>query len=449
MLSQQDNEILTRVGPGTLMGNLLRRYWMPALLSLELPEPDCPPVRVRLLARTSSPSATPPAASGCSRNACPHRGASMFFGRNEEDGLRCVYHGWKFDIDRRLRRHAVRAGRIATSRTRCALPRYPTHESDGLVWAYMGPPETMQPFRDLGFDAVASSGPPRSVLSECNWVQALEGNLDTSHISYLHRNLPTLAAWRRRHGPARRTRPTSMSTFIRAHDRAPRVEVQDTWYGFRYAGIRTTPAGYTHVRMTEFILPFTTRVAQIPLSNNFGLGSMVPIDDYNCWRGAIVPGGPRAEQAGMSDNKVPKGGVAPRTQNATNDFLIDREKQKTFSYTGIVGINQQDMAVTESMGAIYQRHQEHLGTTDRAIIKLRRMLIDAAKNLAKGIEPPTADPALPLEKVRSAERIITTRRGLARPGYRQGPALQGDGAGCYTRRQQLVRGQVLHRDECS
>ncbi len=113
-----------------------------------------------------------------------------------------------------------------------------------------------------------------------------------------------------------------------------------------------------------------------------------------------------AAQAGLNHNEVPKGGIAPRTQNAANDFLIDREKQKTFSYTGILGINQQDMAVTESMGAIYDRGHEHLGTTDRAIIQMRKSLIKAAKDLAKGIEPPTADMSLPLEEIRSAERII-------------------------------------------
>jgi phthalate 4,5-dioxygenase len=404
MLSQQDNEILTRVGPGTLMGTLLRRYWMPALLSLEVPEPDSPPVRVRILAEDLVAFRDSSGRVGLFTNSCPHRGASMFFGRNEEDGLRCVYHGWKFDVTGACVDMPSEPAE-SNFKNKVRTTAYPTHEWNGYVWAYMGPPETMQPFREPAPSTPREQWPTARVLSECNWVQALEGNIDTSHISYLHRNLEHFDL-----APDDTDRPgvpsNEMSTFIRAHDRAPRVEVQETWYGFRYAGIRTTPAGYTHIRMTEFILPFTTRVAQIPLSNNFSLGSMVPIDDYNCWRGAIVPGGPRAEQAGISDNNVPKGGVAPRTQNAANDFLIDREKQKTFSYTGIVGINQQDMAVTESMGAIYQRHQEHLGTTDRAIIKLRRMLIDAAKNLAKGIEPPTADTSLPLEKIRSAERII-------------------------------------------
>ena len=402
MLSNQDNEILTRVGPGTLMGNLLRRYWIPALLSMEVPVPDSPPVRVRILCEDLVAFRDSNGTAGLFTQACPHRGASLFFGRNEESGLRCVYHGWKFDhtgacID------MPSEPAESNFKNKVRVSAYPTHEWNGYVWAYMGPPETMKPFREPAPSIPQEQWPTARVLSECNWVQALEGNIDTSHISYLHRNLEHFGL-----EPDETDRPgipsNEMSTFIRGHDRAPRVEVQETWYGFRYAGLRRTPAGYTHVRMTEYILPFTTRVATIPVSKTVGFGSMVPIDDYTCWRGT-ANGGLRGAAAG-GEGVVPKGGIAPRTQNQANDFLIDREKQRDFSYTGILGINQQDMAVTESMGSIYDRGHEHLGTTDRAIIQMRKTLLKAAKDLAKGIEPPTADTSLPLENIRSAERII-------------------------------------------
>ncbi|HLF78096.1 MAG TPA: Rieske 2Fe-2S domain-containing protein [Dehalococcoidia bacterium] len=402
MLNATDNEILTRVGPGTLMGNLLRRYWIPALLSMEVPVPDSPPVRVRILCEDLVAFRDTNGDVGLFTQACPHRGASMFFGRNEEGGLRCVYHGWKFD---KTGACVDMPSEPAESnfKNKVRTTAYPTHEWNGYVWAYMGPPETMKSFREPAPSIPREMWPTARVLSECNWVQALEGNIDTSHISYLHRNLEHFSL-----APDETDRPgvpsNEMSTFIRAYDRAPSVEVQETWYGFRYAGIRQTPAGYKHVRMTEFIMPFTTRVATIPVSSTVSFGSMVPIDDYNCWRGT-ANGGLRGAAAG-GDGVVPKGGIAPRTQNQANDFLIDREKQRNFSYTGILGINQQDMAVTESMGAIYDRGHEHLGTTDRAIITLRKMLIKAARDLANGIEPPTADMSLPLEQIRSAERII-------------------------------------------
>jgi hypothetical protein len=294
---------------------------------------------------------------------------------------------------------------------------YPTHEWNGYVWAYMGPADKMYPFREPAPSLPREQWPTSRVLSECNWVQALEGNIDTSHISYLHRNLEHYSL-----SPDETDRPgipsNEMSTFIRARDRAPRVEVQETWYGFRYAGLRTTPNGYTHVRMTEVILPWTTRVATLPLSNTLGFGSMVPRDDYTCWRGAG-----RQTVAVTGRQESPKGGIEPMEQNQRNDFLIDREKQRTFSYTGIVGINQQDMAVTESMGAIYQRDNEHLGTTDGAIIKMRRMLIRAAKDLADGIEPKTADTSLPFEKIHSAERILAPGEDWRKLGTDEDPMM--------------------------
>ena len=420
MLSSEDNQILTRVGPGTLMGTLLRRYWMPALLSLEVPQPDSPPVRVRILAEDLVAFRDTAGRVGLFVQSCPHRGASLFFGRNEDEGLRCVYHGWKFDTSGACVDMPSEPAE-SNFKNKVRVTAYPTHEWNGYVWAYMGPPETMKPFREPSPSIPREQWPTARVLSECNWVQALEGNIDTSHISYLHRNLEQFHL-----EPDDTDRPgvpsNEMSTFIRSFDRAPRVEVQDTWYGFRYAGLRRTPAGYTHVRMTEVILPFTTRVATIPVSNTFGFGSMVPIDDYNCWRGT-ANGGVRGGPAG-GDGVVPKGGIAPRTQNQANDFLLDREKQKTFSYTGILGINQQDMAVTESMGPIYDRSHEHLGTTDQAIIRLRRKLIAAAKDLARGIEPPTADTSLPLEKIRSAERIILPTEDWRKLGTEEDPVVQ-------------------------
>jgi phthalate 4,5-dioxygenase len=405
MLSNEDNEILTRVGPGTMMGNLLRRFWVPAFLSLEVPEPDCPPVRVKILSEDLVGFRTTSGKTGLVTQSCPHRGASVFFGRNEEEGLRCVYHGWKFDVTGRCVEMPSEPAE-SNFKDKVRIRAYPTHEWNGYVWAFMGPPEKMYPFRELGQAQPREQWPTGRVLSECNWVQALEGNIDTSHISYLHRNLDQLHM-----DPDETDRPgvpsDTFSYFIRGYDRAPQVDVEDTWYGFRYAGIRRTPNGHEHVRMTEYILPWTTRVANLPLSNGFSFASMVPRDDYTCWRGAV--GGGRRRPGTAPDPEVETvqtGGIALRPQNKANDFLLDREKQKTFSYSGILGTGQQDMAVTESMGEIYDRNHEHLGTSDRAIIMMRRKLIKAAKDLVQGIEPPTADTSLPFENILSAERII-------------------------------------------
>src|SRR6266566_1472207 len=284
MLSLDDNEVLCRVGPGTPMGNLMREYWIPALPASEFPSPDSPPRRMRLLGENLVMFRDSKGDVGCFVEACPHRGASLFFGRNEEAGLRCVYHGWKFDTTGQCIDMPSEPAE-SNFKSKIRVTAYPTHEWNGYVWAFMGPAEKMYPFRELGPAVPRDQWPTGRVLSECNWVQALEGNIDTSHISYLHRNLADLAL-----EPDETDRPgvpsNHMSTAARGYDRNPRVEVEVTWYGFRYAGLRTTPAGYTHVRMTEYILPWTTRVANLPLSDGFSMASMVPRDDYTCWRGA-------------------------------------------------------------------------------------------------------------------------------------------------------------------
>jgi phthalate 4,5-dioxygenase len=405
MLSEQDNNILTRVGRGMPMGELLRRYWFPGLLSSELPQPDSPPVRVRLLGEDLVAFRDSEGRVGVLSQACPHRGASLFFGRNEESGLRCVYHGWKFDVSGACVDMPSEPAE-SNFKSKVKARAYPTHESGGAVWLYMGAAESQPPFRDFGSDALKPEEQRASkIFSWCNFVQAMEGNLDTSHISYLHRNLNELSM------TADETDlpgypSVVMSTVIRGYDRAPGLEVEDTDYGYRYAGIRSTPAGYTHVRMSVFCLPIFTFVANLPSAGR-GSGIFVPIDDHSCWRFniAMSPGGLRQQPSGLRrpDFTDERG---ERLRRPENDYLIDREAQKTLSYTGIVGVGNQDYAVTESMGSIYDRRQEHLGTTDKAIIRLREQLIRAAKDLAAGIEPPRLE-NYPWQTIRGGEKILS------------------------------------------
>ncbi len=416
MLSEEDNEILTRVGPGTLMGNLLRRYWMPALLSSELPAPDSPPIRVRILGEDLIAFRDTNGDVGLVANACPHRGASLFFGRNEEAGLRCVYHGWKFDTSGACVDMPSEPAE-SNFKTKVRVQAYPTHEAGGVVWTYMGPADRMTGFRDfIGANLEKGQWRASKTLSDCNWVQGLEGNLDTAHISFLHRALADFqleADETDRPGyPSDRT-----TTVIRGHDQAPRIEVQDTWYGFRYAGLRTTPAGYTHARVTDFILPFMCYISTVPVGGDSCL-MMVPIDDNSFFRMSFatklatrLPGSEvySAAATGVRQGQapfVPGPSPFPARQSLKNDYFIDRETQRNVSFTGIRGIPQQDMAVTESMGTVYDRTSEHLGSTDGAVIRMRRMLIKAAKDLANGIEPPVVDPSLPYDKIRSAEKIL-------------------------------------------
>jgi phthalate 4,5-dioxygenase len=411
MLTKEDNEILTRVGPGTPMGNLLRRYWMPAVLSTEVPSPDSPPVRVRLMSEDLVAFRDTNGSVGLFAVNCPHRGASLFFGRNEETGLRCVYHGWKFDVTGACVDMPSEPAE-SNFKGKVRAKAYPTHESGGVVWTYMGPPEKMLPFRDFGTEFLPrEKWRSNKVISYCNFVQALEGDIDSSHISYLHRNLADFDI--EDDGTDKPGYPSNrMSTRIRGYDRAPVLEVEDTPYGFRYAGIRTTPKGHQHIRLTVFVMPIMPMVSNLPLGT--GIVMKVPIDDETCWRWNIaVHDDLPASNDNFFQQRAPRSapmtrvpGIQERTQFAENDYLLDREKQRTFSYTGILGTGEQDLAVTESMGSIYDRSHEHLGTTDSAIIRMRRLLVQAAKDLDKGIEPPGIDPSYPYHLIRSAEKII-------------------------------------------
>ena len=437
MLSKEDTDILTRVGPGTPMGNLLRRYWTPALLSSEVPAPDSPPIRVRLLGEDLVAFRDTDGKVGLFVQSCPHRGASLFFGRNEECGLRCVYLGWKFDVDGSCVDMPSEPAE-SNFKSKVKVTSYPTHESGGVIWTYMGPQEKMTGFRDFGSDSLPKEQWRAAKMhSACNWLQAMEGNLDTAHISWLHQYFGVLDT--PDDGTDQPGYPTNANSWrFWAHDRAPRLEVHDTWHGYRYAGIRTTPNGHTHVRISAYCIPYTTVIATIPFG--VGNGLFVPIDDYSCYRwnfasqnlntmdnplfrnGSLAgPSQPASYPYAMFGNPQRTGpgtirergrpgaflnGQRVREYTPENDYKIDRESQKSKLYTGIENFVSQDLMATESAGPIWDRSQEHLGTTDKAIIRMRSILLKAAKDLAKGIDPPAIDPSLPYKSIRSAEKVL-------------------------------------------
>jgi phthalate 4,5-dioxygenase len=409
VLKTEDNEILTRVGPGTPMGNLLRRYWTPACLTAEIPAPGSPPARVRLLGENLVAFRDTRGRIGLLQENCPHRGASLYFGRNEDAALRCVYHGWAFDVDGKC---TDMPSEPAPFCDKVRMKAYPVHESGGIVWTYMGPPDTMTPFRDFGTDEL---DPADSIAqkqhSTCNWVQAMEGNIDTAHISHLHQwdgidNIPD-------DGSDKPGYPSNaMSWKFWRHDRAPRLEVEDTWYGYKYAGIRTTPNGNTHVRVTAYALPYSTMVASIPFST--GHGMFVPIDDNNCWRYFSAPKAWRNPRNlggtnlfALAPYKTPinnrSDGILARQYTMENDYQVNRDPG-TGIFSGVDDFVSQDLMVTESMGTIYDRSQEQLGSTDRAITRMRHILLSAAKGLAEGKEPPALDGDF--AHIRGAEKIL-------------------------------------------
>ena len=414
MLSPADNEIMCRVGPGTPMGNLLREYWMPALPSKELPEPDCAPKKVRLLGEDLVAYRTTSGKVGLMATSCPHRGASMFFGRNEEEGLRCVYHGWKFDVDGNC---VDMPNEPAESNFKHKIKgtAYPTWEKNGMIWAYMGKLATPPAIPAFEFNMVSEEYcfEPTMMLEQNNWIQGVEGDIDTSHIDFLHARLKL------EEGDPQVGRPGIRGFFNR--DKAPKLEIVPTDYGAFYCGRRDWHEGQNmhYYRITQYMLPFWTMIAA-GAPNRLSARAWVPIDDettllYNL---AISLDGPipPEKRAGIQAADMVGGFVDDKGNpkkrylfkaNRDNDYMIDYEAQKTKMFSGIpFAGNLQDIAMTESMGVIYQRHQEHLGTSDGMVIWVRRALLRAAKTYRDtGELPPTThDPNL--SRVRSASVVL-------------------------------------------
>ena len=408
MLSPSDNELLCRVGRGTAMGELIRQYWIPALISSELPEPDGPPVRVRLLRENLIAFRVTSGQVGLIQNHCPHRGASLFFGRNEADGLRCAYHGWKFDC----------AGSCvdmpneppdSNFKAKIGARAYPCVERNNIVWTYMGPRPTPPPLPDIEPNLMSTDEVViQKALRDCNWFQALEGDIDTSHLGFLH-----LGAVK-----PENTKPGTFDYYLVA-DRAPRYDVVDTEFGTSYGCYRPAEPDTYYWRIAHFLFPFYTMIPTGLLGMQVLVRAWVPVDDEHVmfWSMAVpstregrgATGGASALQVG-SQVSAGAGGLAgghgflPDTtdwlgrfrlvQNKDNDYLIDREAQRTRSFTGIAGIHQQDQAITESMGPIIDRTEEHLGTSDAMVIRTRRRAIAAARALRdRGETPPGVDDA--------------------------------------------------------
>ncbi|MBX5467290.1 MAG: Rieske 2Fe-2S domain-containing protein [Firmicutes bacterium] len=400
MLSPEDNALLTRVGPGTPMGRFMREYWVPALLSTELPEPGCDPVRVLLLGERLIAFRDRQGRVGLMPHHCPHRGASLFYGRNEGDGLRCVYHGWKFAVDGRCL-DMPNEPPESDFKHKLKARAYPTVEKAGIVWAYLGPRPTPPPLPEL--EALTlPEGEVQPVVSQtaCNWLQAMEGSIDTSHAGFLH--MGAIA-------PEEVTPDTFLYWMVK--DRAPRYEVVDTEYGVMYGAWRPAKPGYNYWRIANFLFPFFTQMPEGVLGSHLFLGARVPMDDEHTLYFTLARR--RRRQTGVLERQAIEGESPkypmvknPQLPNGTgwydrfrtvasaeNDYQIDRALQRSGeSYTGIPTLPAQDQAVTESMGPIYDRSQEHLAVSDVAVIRVRRRLLQALRAyLEEGKTPPGLD----------------------------------------------------------
>ena len=385
MLSTESNDLLTRVD-GAPMGDMISRFWQPAALSEELPRPGGPPIRVKLLGRQFIAFRDETGSVGLLDSRCPHRSVDLFFGRNEGDGLRCVYHGWKFNVSGRC---LDLPSEPADSRmkARITAKAYPVKEAASMIWAYVGPEPTPPKMPDLELmDLPAGHVYSSKRLMTCNYMQALEGSIDTAHLTFLHRSM----------------KPAGKDVFgvgdllkFSDSDGAPKFFCNDTPYGMAISARRNGDDDSYYWRVTQWLMPLGVLVPTAPdmvCRANF----FIPIDDTNCWwyriRYHLTRPLTSDELAEYENGDLDYSRRIPGTYvsegNSTNDYLIDRIDQERSSFTGIRSAQLQDIAVQESQGAIVDRSIERLGTSDTAIIRCRRRLIDAAKALLAGDLPP-------------------------------------------------------------
>ena len=392
MLTQEEDRLLTETNRGTPAGEYLRRYWLPALLGSEVAENDCPPVRVRLMGEDLVAFRDTNGRVGIVSEKCPHRLASLFFGRNEECGLRCVYHGWKFDIHGDCLEVPNEPAEYRFQ-NKIRITAYPTCEYGGLVWIYMGPPELTPELPKLEWARVPGSHRYISKrFQQTNYLQAIEGGIDSSHSNFLHASLD---AFRLTDEYVEKVRNSS-NLRVKYHllDRSPRFSVEKTEYGLVIAARRNAEQDTYYWRLTPFLLPSYTI---IPYQKGHSIHGhcWVPRDDDTCWVWTVSwhPERPLTEEewAVIRDETFVHAAVDPVTfeplRNKSNDYLIDRDRQRTSNMTGIHGFAAQDMAVQESMGTRVDRTKERLGTSDTAIIAARRLLLQEIRALEQGCEP--------------------------------------------------------------
>jgi phthalate 4,5-dioxygenase oxygenase subunit len=409
MLSPEENDLLCRVENEAPMGQIMRRHWIAACLSEEVAEPDGAPVKVRLLGEDLVVFRDSRGRVGVLDEYCSHRRASLLFARNEDCGLRCLYHGWKFDVDGNIVEMASEPDSSLIF-DRVKHKSYPTREAGGFVWTYMGPPEEMREFEPPAFaptpDVRVSA---TKVRVRCNWAQILEGQIDSAHSSHLHSSDMVPAQ-------VDGAKATEANWLRPSTDKAPRFQIERTSYGFRYAAIRRPIKNedtHDYIRTTVYIAPYT---ALIPPNNMHNVATLLtPEDDTNtifyfiAWNGPDKPG--IDADTWRKFNVLQWGVDVDRNfdgiRNRDNLYQQDRAAMKAGNFTGINGIPNQDIVMWESMGPIGDRSREKVGASDVAVVAFRRLMVEAARTMRDGGPVIGAtEPRIPHATISSYEGVV-------------------------------------------
>ncbi len=386
MLSRQDNELICRVGPGTPMGDVMRRYWHPICTSAQLPQPDAPPLRVRLLGEDYVAFRDTEGKVGVLEELCMHRGASLALGRVEEGGIRCLYHGWKFSV----------AGVVLETpnhsdpkyAARMKAPAFPVHEEGGLVWVYVGPKELQPAFSRFAFmDAQPDHRVVLRINVACSYLQLVEGGEDSSHVGVLHTNMAR-PGWK--DGEFEPNPDVVNPAALASNDLEPGLKIEDTAFGFQYVALRkTSTEGVKNARVVPFILPYG-RIIPAPAFSFTVLE--VPDDDTHTSTYIIVYGkAPVTEDKiiellGLDDKRYYDRKTCAFSASWADAFGQNRERMKE-NWTGLRGVEVEDAAIALSQGPLFDRSKEHLVPADQAVMRVRRTLLEAVKRVAAGDAP--------------------------------------------------------------
>jgi nitrite reductase/ring-hydroxylating ferredoxin subunit len=397
MMSQEANDLITRTGPKDPCGKLMRNYWQPAALVDELQGPR--PVRpVKLLGENLVLFRDEEGRYGLIDRHCAHRGADLAFGRLENGGLRCAFHGWLFDVSGQCLETPAepKDSKLCQGIRQRA---YPVVEKRGILWAYLGEGEPPA-FPEIDcFVAPDSHTFAFKGHINCNWLQALEVGIDPAHASFLHRffeDEDTSTAYGKQFRGASAGSDMPMTKILREYDN-PIINVEHTEYGLRLIALRELDAERTHVRVTNQLFPHGF---VIPMSQEMTITQWhVPVDDENCyWYAIFTSYTAPVDKKKMRDQRLELYELPDYTsrKNKSNDYGFDPHEQATATYTGMgTDINVHDQWAVESMGPIQDRTREHLGTSDKVIMANRRMLLKAIETVqAGGTAPGVADASL-------------------------------------------------------
>jgi len=406
MLTVEENELLTKIDNDAPMAELMRQHWTPVCLIEEVAEPDGKPLRVEALGRSYALFRDTEGRLGLLDELCPHRKASLVLGRNEDCGLRCLYHGWKFDVDGNC---------VAMSSEPDESPlhgkvkhrSYPVREWGGFVWAWLDTERAAPEFEPPAFAPTEDT--PIAILKiriPANWAQITEGQIDSAHSSSLHSSDMVPAR-------VKGASADQKSWYRPSTDKSPRMQTQTTPYGFHYAAIRKpikNAATHHYLRITEYVAPYTSL---IPPNNAYNVATViVPISDeeshfhFIAWGNRDTPSTEFWRKFTFARPGIDLDEKWRPLRTMDNDFMQDRNRMKLGNFSGIEGIPNQDIAMWVSMGARVDRSTDLLGASDLAIVEFRRLMSDAARRVAEGgAAIGTEDPRVPHVSISSKEGV--------------------------------------------